>query len=557
MCGQAGIAGSITFQSEKVFQNLLIYNSTRGTDSTGAASVKRQPNKDKGVDVVIAKEVGNPFELFYTKRTNASDYSDVTGGQHRLLMGHCRASTRGATSRKNAHPFLFNTIIGTHNGTLDYNTVHKLSGGNKFETDSEALYNEIEGIGIDETIKKLKGYKDPGSNISCPDAYALVWYDAKDNSINFLRNKERPLYFGFDKKKEQIFWSSEFYHLLAGMAPVEKDEKFIHELPVDRHYSWVIPSFGQPFGKAHVVVREGHKEVPFFQSWAQSTTKPNNGVGTTNDVGDDAGKFDRYTGNGYSRWIDKETGFWVRYNFHRKHTVFSHMEHGTYQDTPQAAWDVLPDFEKVNRLRLGEEPSNIKTGYFYDNKANKWAKGPDPELNDSLDDEKTNKALVIKIQQAREDKLRAAIINDVGCLQLYKNSQFAAYYDTKNKKYLLYTYRAGTANPGWERQIVDHIPHQVPFTELDISSRHCFVHKGRKKKKVTSFKGFQGSLLVRETFEKIMDHGCRECSRQPNWGNDVLFLSHEEFLCEYCKTNPDYVRDWKELLADDKKRVVN
>ena len=64
-----------------------------------------------------------------------------------------------------------------------------------FDTDSEAIFHNIQQDGPDAIIPKLWG------------AYALIWYDNRDQSIYFIRNSQRPLH--YQKTPSGIFWSSD------------------------------------------------------------------------------------------------------------------------------------------------------------------------------------------------------------------------------------------------------------------------------------------------------------------------------------------------------------
>src|SRR5438105_2352020 len=161
MCGQNGVAGLVSVAAETAFKKGLIYNSVRGTDSTGAASIKAYVDKNTGKpEVVIAKEVGHVFNLFEVHRWGSPDFTQVLAGNHKALLGHCRSSTRGGTNKANAHPFQHGDIIGTHNGTLDHSSQRKLIGSTKFGTDSEAVFHEISVNGIEETVKKFNDKDD-------------------------------------------------------------------------------------------------------------------------------------------------------------------------------------------------------------------------------------------------------------------------------------------------------------------------------------------------------------------------------------------------------------
>lgn len=510
MCGQLGLAGSISIGGEKAFQKLLIYNAVRGIDSTGAASVKRNLNKSE-IEIVLAKEVGNPFNLFDVKRKSETDFGDVLSGTHRALLGHCRASTRGETNRQNAHPFYFETIVGTHNGTLDFQSHQKLDGYKKFGTDSECIFNEIEAYGIEAAVKKLSG------------AYALVWYDTKSNTMNFLRNKERPLFFAFDLKKECLFWSSEKCHLAAAMSEIPHEEKFLYELPVDEHYSWEIPAFNQAFGKAKMVRREGHQHVPFSHGQGCHSL---NQRGSNSTTGGSSTNF---------AFQDKTTGFWKAWSVDQSKYQYATKEFGYYHDSVQQCWDSLFAYEKIERLKTNTFPSGINLGYIWQN--SQWVK--DFENTEVVSVNGRN--VLTLVDKFKENKLEEALKN-LKVSRVYKDQNRRVFFDTDMKKYILWEFMGVKAQPAWNKVVYDTCPEFVPFTDLDINANHAFKHQGKKKKKVISYRGFQGSLLVQKSFEKIMESGCMNCARKPQWGNLATFVSSKDFLCEHCSRDDTLVK---------------
>jgi hypothetical protein len=185
MCGLVGMIGPITKSFEEAFKTLLILDVLRGPHSTGVLRVG-QFNGDE--DVV--KQVGNPFELFSDWR-----YEDMMRMPAKVLMGHNRWATQGKINKANAHPFVFDNITGAHNGTLTQK--HQLDKAYKFDVDSQALFNNIDKFGVQDTVDKMSG------------AWALTWFDSRDSTMNFLRNGERPLYMASTANDEHLVWASE------------------------------------------------------------------------------------------------------------------------------------------------------------------------------------------------------------------------------------------------------------------------------------------------------------------------------------------------------------
>lgn len=195
---------------EKAIKTLLILDSLRGTDSTGVAVVSRQG------EVKVAKELGDPFRLFDNKR-----FDKAFSGMNCVAIGHNRFATQGKVNVRNAHPFEFDELVGAHNGTL--RNKHVLVDSRDFEVDSENLYHHIAKKGLRDAIDPLDG------------AWALVWWDKKDSTLNFLRNEERPLWFAKEKTTNVFFWASEKWMLSVALSrhDIQFDDPF--ELEVDKH----------------------------------------------------------------------------------------------------------------------------------------------------------------------------------------------------------------------------------------------------------------------------------------------------------------------------------
>lgn len=188
MCGLVGVAGQVDHNDLSVMKDLLWVDAIRGMDNTGVASATyHQPEK-----INLCKVSGGPDQLFYHKRLD-----DVMKHGVSFIIGHNRFKTHGDIKYVNAHPFAFSNLVGAHNGTLDYSSKNRMDDHTKFETDSEALFWTINNRGIDTVINNMKG------------SYALVWYDITEKTLNFLRNKERPLFYVIDDANATMYWASE------------------------------------------------------------------------------------------------------------------------------------------------------------------------------------------------------------------------------------------------------------------------------------------------------------------------------------------------------------
>lgn len=249
MCGIVGVAGAVTFKEEGIFKQLLVIDSLRGEDSTGVASVSRMR------DVNVVKSVGDPFQLFETR-----GFTDIMKTNNNVLIGHNRYATVGRISRKTAHPFEFSKVVGVHNGTLK--NKYSLHKGSDFDVDSEALYHHINEKGLEDAIDVAEG------------AYALVWYNKEKDTLNFLRNKERPLFTVLTEDKRCLYWASEAWMLEVALARENIKHGDVTAVPVDTHMSYEIPDFNGTFDKARVKNVAKRAKVVSLPDPQKKTTTP-------------------------------------------------------------------------------------------------------------------------------------------------------------------------------------------------------------------------------------------------------------------------------------------
>jgi hypothetical protein len=189
MCGLVGLINKnsmgFTRQQQDVFAELLFIDMLRGQDSTGVFVVSNTG------DVFGAKDALNSVDFMQTKEFDESFKRAFSSGS--AMIGHNRKATRGEVNSDNAHPFVVdNNIILVHNGTM-------MSDHKKFanvEVDSHAIAHLIhEKESVEEALSSFHG------------AYALIWYDVKNASINMIRNSQRPLW--WMESHSSWVWSSE------------------------------------------------------------------------------------------------------------------------------------------------------------------------------------------------------------------------------------------------------------------------------------------------------------------------------------------------------------
>ena len=211
MCGIVGVCNfsklGITSKDREIFVDLLLAGAVRGVDGTGAFFV------DSHEKCRSVKKVGGPDEFLKDKvfsEVFKKNFSWKQGSPDDvILVGHNRAASVGTISTQTAHPFMRKHIVMVHNGTIrQYSNIPDMK---KFSVDSEALCNSIAVLGIDKTIKELQG------------SYAIVYYDVKEKTLNFIRNDERPLSFASSADGKNMYFASEGQMLrwILGRASIE------------------------------------------------------------------------------------------------------------------------------------------------------------------------------------------------------------------------------------------------------------------------------------------------------------------------------------------------
>lgn len=200
MCGIVGFITTETKKGEndraKFLKQALIIDTLRGDDSTGAFGVGHNKFFDDGT-AYWYKALGGG-EHFVDQKEYWENFADVS--PYRCVVGHNRAATMGSVDTDSAHPFQEGPITLVHNGTLTstYHLPRSLAElGKEVEVDSHAICHNLATHSVEEVVAGLYG------------AFALVWHDARDDSINVVRNSKRPLHFGLNKTKDTLYFMSE------------------------------------------------------------------------------------------------------------------------------------------------------------------------------------------------------------------------------------------------------------------------------------------------------------------------------------------------------------
>lgn len=197
MCGCVGLItgakNGFDYAETKMFRDMLYMDAMRGTDATGVMYGTNLNN------VHVHKAAMPSWAFMGTKEWGDTDTALTSRGK--WAFGHNRAATRGDKGAdKNAHPFVVDDkIILMQNGT--YRGSHKHH--KDVEVDTEACAHVIlESESIEKALQSINA------------AYAFIWYDVEKETINIIRNDERPLYIGY-LKKGGIAFASEKYLLMA------------------------------------------------------------------------------------------------------------------------------------------------------------------------------------------------------------------------------------------------------------------------------------------------------------------------------------------------------
>lgn len=483
----------MSHKEEKVIKSLLVFGQLRGDDSTGIGSVTRSVIEDEH-EVKLAKEIGTPNYLFETKRFNT-----VFQGNNCVFIGHNRSRTVGENTRNNAHPFKFENVLGAHNGTIDYQNKARLEQGHLFKTDSEAIFNNIEAHGIEDTIGRIES----------TEAYALTWYDKRDHTVNLLRNDKRPLIYCTVNDGKTLFWASEYGMLMAAIyrEGLKPDDKAI-DLPVDFVFTWSVPEFakdkiGLPSRKKFDNYKWSKKNTTYGQTTTSETGAANTVgfnvstrlYGDEPPLGQEPPKPGMIWGGHFVGWIDSKNSS-----------------------------DLSVVDSAIAKVRRVFGPTERQTP------------GPRIPIGRGM----TADDILRRKAYERLEQADSAPTESITVRKYLDHTNIKVWRDLHNGMWTTAKYNC--QRDEWDLYITKIAPDELPFTILDIEARHCFKHKGKKKKKETFYRGFNGALLNRERFEKCMVEGCAQCSRKPEWGNEIVFFDKDhEFLCEWCSLEPGLI----------------
>lgn len=206
-----GVSGRLRFVEQAALVGTL-----RGADSTGAFMVTHKPG-----DADWCKVVGTGLDWLGSNYTQEK-FTTAKAEHYRAVVGHNRSATLGKVNLNNAHPFQEGPITLVHNGTLDWTDDMKVQPEHvstkkaKVEVDSHLICHNLALHSIEEVIPTLFG------------AFALVWHDARNDSIYMIRNYQRPLHMMKASCEDTLLFASEPDMLwwLAGRTNFSRSEVY-------------------------------------------------------------------------------------------------------------------------------------------------------------------------------------------------------------------------------------------------------------------------------------------------------------------------------------------
>jgi len=229
MCGMIGFhakTGSwVSYkQREDWLKTMMTVCSLRGEDSAGIALLQEDEKSPE-----VYKGAVPPW--YFINSPIMSKVEARLFNAHTLL-GHCRAATQGAITDNNAHPFKFGSVTLTHNGTIPKHAI-ETPVDRSATTDSAMLAALLAEADVDKAHEVLE---------NTGGAWAIVWYDERDCSLNFARNAERPLWFGSTPDHKILMWASERWMLSAGQARGGNtfDEIEVTVVPLQKHLKYYV-----------------------------------------------------------------------------------------------------------------------------------------------------------------------------------------------------------------------------------------------------------------------------------------------------------------------------
>jgi len=208
MCG---ISGYITTDRltggnhrKGYMEDALVTGMLRGFDSSGTFAVPF----DNKRNVKILHSTGTGVDLVASTEYNKMFGALVDIENHRIMVGHNRAATRGSVALSNTHPFNVGAVTLVHNGTLHRWDNLPLT----MASINEARPKKSPPCAVDSHVvaHNMNHFTDPRECIALLDgAFALVWHDSRTRLLHVIRNDNRPLHFAGCKNHNTVLFASE------------------------------------------------------------------------------------------------------------------------------------------------------------------------------------------------------------------------------------------------------------------------------------------------------------------------------------------------------------
>jgi predicted glutamine amidotransferase len=277
MCGIFGfVNGGYRYmpKAKKLIEELTIVDVLRGSDGTGMAVL---PEKRDEL-IVYKRGLWGPEFLTSNgyQKTLAPFISDA-----RMVIGHNRAASSNNLGDHRAHPFTNRHITLVHNGYIN-NAWGITPKGFGPDVDSEAAAYAIAEHGAQAGLEKLKG------------AFALVWYDSKERTLNIARNEGREMVLAFIKDSNVVWWASEMdmLWLVLNRNDVKMDGLFkivptyVHlKFPVDDPRSFSRHPFMRPQNQTSSTdalwENRGHSQLSDWKDRSMISNTETSGSGTS------------------------------------------------------------------------------------------------------------------------------------------------------------------------------------------------------------------------------------------------------------------------------------
>jgi len=482
MCGHVGVAGNIWKGEKEAFRLLLWHDYVRGPHSTGVGIATKDNH------ITYMKSIGSPEKLW-----EAFEGEGMTNGmidaQARALIGHNRWATVGRKIGANAHPFMHGNIIGAHNGTLNAFRLSNFPKHKEFEVDSECIFESLSSDGFDKTMDRIYG------------AYALVWYDKGTEKMNFIRNKDRPLYVVWNDGGDALFWASEKWMLEVSLARCNIKHKEIQDLPVDTLYQLDVSKPGNMRNVELVEVKKHTGfEVPVYKAPFQGGQA---GQTASQVIGGGKNSFVAITPSGSKDPDDGKWGTGKVYDRNKERWVFPVVDVKDVKDniitlpvkTPKVDWAMYKTYnnKEIDFAIIGRDESrNSKTPFFA------------AELLD--EDNPLSKKIDVRVYGIGHEKAQTW-----QTWEGYFNGNVRKAVNNKGEMYLLIDLRTIEAREYDNTQEVDN----------------------------TSLNWYNGAKIDRDQWEERVICGCANCSAVPEATENeyVIWISPEAYLCPDCGTN--------------------